>query len=285
MDRYLFVVNGLWVIKSSLDTDAKKALMRSGSSSQICPAHPSNFSTQKPDLDHNIWEFNKVDENQDEKWEEGGIVFLRCSVHDADHAQWLVEQARGGQMEKEKVGAILCEEDNKESVLLSLLDKDVQKEVSLWNRNRTNMIAHLLSQDHVQWLVQQAMEGKWGKEEAADVVFRKNADDQLVMATLDEETQKQAAVFNKDKTCSIVPFMEDDGNFLRWLFEEAEKGEWDQKMVFDALAKEEVDGKAVIVARRKKGKTFVNIQHHILFKTNFSQCSFGNQQQWACSRS
>ena len=120
VDRYLFFHpdDMGWGIRSSIDAD--KALMRSGCSAQICPAHPSNFYTQKPDLDLNIWEFNKADENQDEKWEEGGIVLLRCSVHDADHAQWLVEQAREGQLEKENVGALLCEDDDKGSVLLSL---------------------------------------------------------------------------------------------------------------------------------------------------------------------
>merc|ERR1739842_256889 len=71
-----------------------KALMVSAPSGQMCPAHPSNFSTSKPDLDLNIWKFNKADENQEEKFEEG-VVLLRCSVHDADHAQWLVEQGRG----------------------------------------------------------------------------------------------------------------------------------------------------------------------------------------------
>ena len=101
LDRYLFVVNGRWVISSSLE--AEKALMRSGDSVQICPAHPSNFSTSKPDLDLNMWEFNKADENQEEKFEEG-VVLLRCSVHDADHAQWLVEQGREGKMEKDNSG-------------------------------------------------------------------------------------------------------------------------------------------------------------------------------------
>ena len=72
-----------------------------------------------------MWEFNKADENRDKKFEEG-VVLLRCSVHDADHAQWLVEQVREGQMEKEKVAALLCEEDDKgRAPLLSLLDKDV----------------------------------------------------------------------------------------------------------------------------------------------------------------
>ena len=101
---------------------------------------------------------------------------------------------------------------------------------------------------------------------------------------LPKETQKQVAAFNKDKTCSVVPYMEEEGDFLRWLYEEAEKGQWDQKMVFAALVKEEVDGKSVIVPRRKKGKTFVNIQLHSLFKTIFPQCSSGNEQQWSCWR-
>ena len=120
-------------------------LMKSGPSGQMCPAHPSNFSTSKPDLNINTWEFKKnYQDYQDEKFEEV-VVLLRCSVHDADHAQWLVEQAREGKMEKEKVGTLLCEEDNEGGVLLSLLDKDVQKEVYPWNRSRTNKIAHLLS--------------------------------------------------------------------------------------------------------------------------------------------
>ena len=381
-DRYLFVytihgvVNSRWVIRSSLD--AKNALMKSGPSGQICPAHPRNFSTSKPDLDLNIWEFNKADEKQISKMEEG-VVLLRCSVHDADHAQWLVEQVREGQMEKEKVVALLCEEDDKGSVLLSLLDKDVQKEVSLWNKNRTNKIAHLLSPDCVQWLVQQALEGHWDKQEVVGIVFRKNRDhtlvlatlnfetqkqaamfdqekttevahllgsefhhwlvlegkwskedvsavvcrknsnnqlilamldketqkqaaafnrektsevahllnaefvlwligqakegnwskedvgsvvcresrdNRLILATLDEETQKQAAVFNKEKTISAVPFMDTD--FLQWLYQEAVEGRWNQSMVFEAVVKEELDGKASFSPRIKPGKSIVN---------------------------
>ena len=181
-----------------------------------------------------------------------------------------------------KVGALLCEEDKDGSFLLSLSDSDVQLEAAVWNLEATSKIAHMMSADFVQWLISQANEGNWSKEDVGSIVCRKNGDNQLILATLDKETQKQAAVFNHAKTCNAVPYMEDD--FLPWLYEEAEKGEWDQKMVFAALAKEEVDGKAVIVPRRKKGKTFVNIQRQTLFKTIFSQCSSGNQQQWACWR-
>ena len=110
----------------------------------------NDFSTHKPNLDLNIWEFNKAELNQEEKWEEGGIVLLRCSVHDTVHGQWLVEQAREGRMEKEKVSALLCEEDKKRSVLLSLLDNDIQKEVAPWKKEATNRVAHLMHSDWVQ---------------------------------------------------------------------------------------------------------------------------------------
>ena len=72
------------------------------------------------------------------------------------------------------------------------------------------------------------------------------------MATLDKDTKKQVAVFNKAKTISAVPYMAAD--FLQWLYQEAVEGRWDQSAVFKALKKEEVDGKTVIVAHLKKGK-------------------------------
>merc|ERR1719500_1982940 len=42
-----------------------------------------------------------------------------------------------------------------------------------------------------------------------------------------------------------------DTDFLQWLYQEAEEGRWDQKMVFKALTKEEVDGKVNITTRIK----------------------------------
>ena len=61
---------------------------------------------------------------------------VRCSVHDADHAQWLVEQGREGKMEKEKVGALLCEEDKEGSCLLSLSDTVDQIEAAVWREGQ-----------------------------------------------------------------------------------------------------------------------------------------------------
>ena len=76
------------------------------------------------------------------------------------------------------------------------------------------------------------------------------------MATFDEETQKEVAVFNEKKTCSALPYMEKEGDFLRWLYKEADDGRWDQQMVFKELVKEEVDGKVNITTRIKLSKFF-----------------------------
>ena len=135
---------------------------------------------------------------------------VRCSDHDADHCQWLVEQGRGGLMEKEKVGALLCDEDKDGNCVLSLSDFDVQIEAAMWNVEATSKIAHLMSTDFVQWLISQATEGKWSKEEVGNIVCRKNADNQLILATLDEETKKKVAVFNKTETCSAAPYLDTD---------------------------------------------------------------------------
>ena len=100
-------------------------------------------------------------------------------------------------MEKMKVGSLLCEEDNEGSCLLSFSDSDAQVEAAVWNVEVTSKVAHMLSSDFIQWLISQANEGKWSKEEVSSIVCRKNADNHLVLATLDEETKKQVAVFNK----------------------------------------------------------------------------------------
>ena len=62
---------------------------------------------------------------------------VRCSVHDVDHVQWLVEQGREGNMEKEEVGALLCEVDKEGVCLLSLSDLEDQTEAAEWNREAT----------------------------------------------------------------------------------------------------------------------------------------------------
>ena len=175
-----------------------------------------------------------------------------------EFVQWLIKQKINGHWEGKDVESIVWRENKELTSIFSQLDFETQKQAAMFNPEKTLEVAHLMVAEFVLWLIKQAQEGNWSKEEVGSVVFRRNSEDQLIIATLNEETQKQVAVFNKAKTCSAVPYMEDEGDFLPWLYEEAEKGEWDQKMVFEALVKEELDGKASFSPRIKPGISIVN---------------------------
>ena len=94
---------------------------------------------------------------------EYGHVILRCSTHDAEHARWVVEQVRLGKLDKEKAGAFLCEHDyDGRTFLLSLLDVEIKKEVSSWNKNKTlEVVPYLDEGDFLPWLYQEAVDGRW----------------------------------------------------------------------------------------------------------------------------
>ena len=115
--------------------------------------------------------------------------------------------------------------------------------------------------EFIQWLISQANEGKWSKEDVGSILCKKNRDNQLLLATLDEETKKQAAVFNKAKTISAAPYMDTD--FLQWLYQEAAEGRWDQSMVFEAVVKEDSDGKISFSPKIKPGMSIVNFLYSI----------------------
>ena len=169
----------------------------------------------------------------------------------SDFIQWLISQANEGKWPKEEVGSIVCRKNGDNQLILATLDEDTKKHVAVFNREKTLEIAHLMSADFVQWLISQANEGNWSKEDVSSIVCRKNADNQLILATLDKELQKQVAVFNKGKTISAAPYM--DADFLQWLYQEAVEGRWDQSMVFEAVLTEELDGKASYSPRIKPG--------------------------------
>ena len=173
-----------------------------------------------------------------------------------EFAQWLVEQAREGRWDRTTVGSILCRENKERTIILGQFNFEVQKEVAYWNRERTNEAAHLVGFDFVNWLIGLALEGTWDKEEVGNIVFRRNMHDQLILATLDKETQKAVAVFNKSKTSSALPCMEKE--FLHWLYQEAVEGRWEKQMVFKALlVKEEADGELIITTSKKKGTVLI----------------------------
>ena len=97
VDRYLFVKGHLvWHIRPSLDSE--KELVRSGGAMRRCPAHPCNFSLHMGLVSIDNWQFDKVGDYRNTSFEEGGVL-VRCSVHDAEHGRWLVEQGREGLMD------------------------------------------------------------------------------------------------------------------------------------------------------------------------------------------
>ena len=211
-ERFLLMEGKHWVVKSSLSTGHQ--FLASDPSGQICPAHPSNFTTGNPDLPLNTWKFNKAPEGQDANLEDGHVI-IRCSTHDAEHARWVVEQARLGELDKEKVGTLLCEQDNGGGVLMFLLDEEVQREVSSWNKAKTlEVVPYMDEGDFLPWLYQEAVDGRC-----------KNHVSHFVQ--------------NRPSISNVKSF-----------------SRWDKELVFDALTKEKVAGRDVIVPRRKKGDAY-----------------------------
>ena len=100
-------------------------------------------------------------------------------------------------------------------------------------------------------LVHLASEGRLEKEDVGTIMCSKNGDNSLILATLDEEPQRIAAEFNKNKTCLSLAYMGDE--FLKWVYTEAEEGRWPSETVFKVLVKENVGGVDVITSRIKPG--------------------------------
>ena len=107
-----------------------------------------------------------------------------------------------------------------------------------------------MSPEFVHWLIQEANEGRWKREELGAAFCELDANRQkLKLATVDEELQKQLAVLNKTKTCLSVPML--SNSLQEWLYKETLKGRWDQDMVFKVLERKRSEGGAVVSARVK----------------------------------
>ena len=170
-----------------------------------------------------------------------------------DFIQWLIRQKLEGHWKGKELESVVWRKNKEGMIVFSQLEFETQKQAAYWSQEETNNAAHLASDDFIQWLILQARDGKWPKKEVGSIVCRKNADNQLILATFDEETQKEVAVFNPSKTCSAVSYMEKEGDFLEWLYQEAVERRWDEHMVTKALVKEEVNGNVKITSRIKPG--------------------------------
>ena len=168
-----------------------------------------------------------------------------------DFKVWLIEQARLDIFEKADVCEGLCQENKQEVVSLSLLNQAIQQEVALWNKKAIAAKAHLMPLDFQVWVIEQARQDIFEKKDVADMLYKKNPDNKLVLSTLQFSLQKQVADFDPIKTCQSVALM--DEAFNEWLHCEVENHRWEQTSVFRVLKKEKVDGKTVVSAIVKPG--------------------------------
>ena len=186
-----------------------------------------------------------------------------------DFKVWLIEQARLDIFEKADVCEGLYQENKQEVVGLSLLNQAIQQEVALWNKKAIVAKAHLMPLDFQVWVIEQARQDIFEKKDVADMLYKRNPDNKLVLSTLQFSLQKQVADFDPIKTCQSVALM--DEAFNEWLYCEAENHRWEQTSVFRVLKKEKVDGKTVISAIVKPGNL---IYLYVVSKNIFSICSF-----------
>ena len=174
--------------------------------------------------------------------EEGGVDFKsivpRMSVGDLEK---MVEVGQEEIWDREKVHNLLCEKDNEGAVILSRLPSKVCQVVAKWDQKGTNQIAHKMSKDFIQWLVQEANGGNWDGEELGEALCQLDSVNKLKLASVaDEELQKQLAVLNKEKTCLSVPLL--GNNLQQWMYQETEGGKWDKDLVFRFLERKETEG-------------------------------------------
>ena len=242
--RYLLVRPGdaNWSVVSSLKEEKRKKtkqeeeekkeqdiFLESGGFLDMCPAHPLNAYNQRTGT--KSWTSNAT-------WEEDRIL-LRCSTHDAQHAKWLFKKGTEcdmtsnknditGSWGKEEIAKIIWKADDTEAPLAALLDFEEQKEVAYWQTDMTNKTAHQMDQGFIQWLLEEASEGRWDQKRASQIAWKEN-NKVLNVSLLDLETQKKFAYWNQEETNRNAHLAGED--FVHWLIEQARKGKWPKKEV------------------------------------------------------
>ena len=172
----------------------------------------------------------------------------------------MVQVARDGHLEKKLVNNLLCAEDKNGTVFFAGLHFNTQMEVALWDQESTNEVAHKVSDELLQGIINQANEGDWDKEKLGSAVCKKSSDRRPTLPMFSEDVQKQLAVMNKEKTCLIAHLL---GSALQgWLYQEAVEGRWDKEMVFRVLKRVKTDGAQVVSSNIEIGRVFMkNIIH------------------------
>ena len=159
--------------------------------------------------------------------------------------QWILQQVDEGKFYKaELASALLLKKNKKGEPFLNSLDLARQKEVVLWKQRATGQVAHKISSELLQWILQQVDKGNFDKEEFASGVCDKSTDQRPPLSSLEEEAQKKLALLNKDKTILILPWL--SSNLQKWIYQEAQEGRFDQDEVGKVLKKEEKEGEEVL---------------------------------------
>ena len=189
--------------------------------------------------------------------EEEGVRFNsivpRLSVNGLEK---MVEVGQEDIWEREEVHDLLCQEDNEGAIILSRLQHETHQVVAKFNEDGTNRIAHKMSTNFIQWLVQEANQGNWNGEKLGEAFCQLDSDNKLKLATVaEEELQKQLAVLNKEKTCLSVPLL--GNNLQQWIYQEAEEGRWEKDLVFRVLERKEKDA---AVSAKVKNLGMYNIE-------------------------
>ena len=169
-----------------------------------------------------------------------------------DFVKWLVQMALEDRWPQEAVGSIVCKEDKNNQVILETLDFETQKQVATFNQKETNRVAHLMSPDFQQWLIHQVSEGRWDQDQFVRTVCIKSASKRPTLPLFAEHIQKQIVVLDRTRTCQIIPWL--GTNLQEWLYQEAEQGRLDQKVVFKFLEREEREGTQCVTLKIYAGR-------------------------------
>ena len=159
--------------------------------------------------------------------------------------EWIIEEAKRGNIDKRDVGKMVIEENEEGSTIISLLDSETQKEVAGFNRYATLNVAHLLDLNVVKWLLEEALQGRLDQEKVGKMVNKKDREGAIILSRLDPMMQMQVAGFNKEATVEAAHLM--DLQFIEWLLTEVGEGEgWDKSEVYKMLNKKTKDGKTIL---------------------------------------
>ena len=86
-----------------------------------------------------------------------------------DFIRWLVQEANKGDWDGRALGEAFCQLDSNNKLKLSTVeDKELQKQLTMLNKEKTCLSAPLLGSSLQEWIYQEAEEGRWEKE----LVFR-----------------------------------------------------------------------------------------------------------------